>query len=104
MPPSESVRGQRHDETLPEREAAALERRGRRPAPERARRMRSFHAPYHWHTTHPDTGLEVVFTPGEALPPWAITGRLDELIGPSGYTRPAAAHGAPSAPDSGQEG
>lgn len=23
------------------------------------------------HTTHPDTGIEVVFVPGEALPPWA---------------------------------
>lgn len=24
------------------------------------------------HTVHPDTGLEVVFVPGEALPDWAV--------------------------------
>jgi len=24
------------------------------------------------HTVHPDTGLEVVFVPGEALPAWAV--------------------------------
>lgn len=24
------------------------------------------------HTTHPDTGLQVVFVPGERLPAWAV--------------------------------
>jgi hypothetical protein len=26
------------------------------------------------HTIHPDTGIEVVFVPGEALPAWARVG------------------------------
>lgn len=26
----------------------------------------------HVHRTHPDTGLDVVFVPGEALPGWAV--------------------------------
>ncbi|MDO8338433.1 MAG: hypothetical protein Q7T15_09300 [Microcella sp.] len=25
------------------------------------------------HTKHPDTGLQVVFVPGETLPAWAVT-------------------------------
>lgn len=38
------------------------------------------------HVTHPDTGLEVVFVPGEALPDWAIhiqNERLAERLRPT---------------------
>lgn len=80
--------------------AAAAEAKGRRSdndvqTPERptvqtsqrSKQVRVFTAPSYWHTTHPDTGEHVVFAPGEALPPWAITGRLDELIGPNPFRR-----------------
>jgi hypothetical protein len=38
------------------------------------------------HVVHPDTGNEVVFVPGEALPDWAVTvqkERLAELLRPA---------------------
>lgn len=37
-------------------------------------------------TTHPDTGLEVVFVPGEQLPEWAYAAQKARQAAPEGDT------------------
>lgn len=47
------------------------------------------------HTVHPDTGQEVVFVPGEALPDWAIEVQNTQ-VADRHRTRAATAKGAPA--------
>ncbi len=41
-------------------------------------------------TTHPETGLDVVFVPGEALPEWAYADQQARRVAPEGDTLPIA--------------
>ncbi|PWC04262.1 hypothetical protein [Agromyces badenianii] len=59
---------------LDQAEAADLLRRQAKPASEIGPRSGKRLATGYINTTHPETGLDVVFTPGEALPEWVLEG------------------------------
>lgn len=58
-------------QTRAEAAAQAADYRHQEQGPADAPRQRT--ATTYLHCTHPETGLQVVFIPGEAIPEWAVT-------------------------------